>query len=156
MWSQVEPAKRQWAAAAGDLLSLTDGKNQTTKWSYDEFGRVTNKLDQAGVEVLRYKYDADDRLTNRWSKAKLDTYYAYDAVGNLTNIDHNASTDVKFQYDGLNRLTNMVDASGTNKYTYLAGGLLYTEGGLWANDIVTNIYLNRMRTNLVLQQPSLT
>src|SRR6266478_506510 len=43
--------------AAGDLLSLTDGKNQTTKWNYDEFGRATNKLDQLSAEILRYKYD---------------------------------------------------------------------------------------------------
>jgi len=64
--------------AAGDLLSLTDGKNQTTKWNYDEYGRVTNKLDQAGTEILRYKYDPDSRLTNRWSAAKTNTYYAYD------------------------------------------------------------------------------
>ncbi len=34
--------------AASDLLSLTDGKNQTTRWKYDLFGRMTNKLDQAG------------------------------------------------------------------------------------------------------------
>ncbi len=31
-----------------------------------------------------------------------------------------------FQYDWLNRLTNMVDASGTTKYAYTAGGLLWT------------------------------
>ena len=30
------------------LLSLTDGKNQTTRLVYDEYGRVTNKIDQAG------------------------------------------------------------------------------------------------------------
>jgi YD repeat-containing protein len=56
--------------AAGDLLSLTDGKNQTTKWNYDAYGRVTNKLDQAGAEILRYTYDADSRLSNRWSVAQ--------------------------------------------------------------------------------------
>jgi len=140
--------------SSGNLTNLIDGKAQSTKWAYNQYNLVTNKLDQAGVEILRYKYDADDRLTNRWSKAKLDTYYAYDSVGNLTNIDYNASTDVKFQYDGLNRLTNMVDASGTNKYTYLAGGLLYTEGGHWTNDVVTNTYLNGLRTNLSLQQPT--
>jgi len=33
---------------------------------------------------------------------------------------------VTFQYDWLNRLTNMVDASGTTKYAYTAGGLLWT------------------------------
>lgn len=34
-------------------------------WHYDQFGRVTNKLDQVGTEILRYQYDAGDRLTNR-------------------------------------------------------------------------------------------
>src|SRR5258708_31506606 len=77
--------------AAGDLLSLTDGKNQTTRWNYDEYGRVTNKLDQAEAEILRYKYDQDNRLTNRWSAAKGDTGYAYDPVGNLTNVNYPTS-----------------------------------------------------------------
>ena len=54
----------------GDLLSLTDGKNQITRWSYDQFGRVTNKTDQAGAVVLTYSYDANNRLASRWSGAK--------------------------------------------------------------------------------------
>src|SRR5207245_1373862 len=87
--------------AASDLLSLTDGKNQTTRWHYDEYGRVTNKLDQAGVEILRYRYDANNRPTNRWSKATGDTHYAYDAVGNLTSIQYPASGNTYFSYDPL-------------------------------------------------------
>src|SRR5205814_2888858 len=113
---------------------------------------VTNKLDQAAVEILRYKYDADGRLTNRWSIAKFNTYYSYDPAGNLTNVNYPISTNVTFQYDWLNRLTNMVDASGTNKYTYTVGGLLYTEDGPFASDTVTNTYVNRLRTALSLQQ----
>ena len=31
------------------MLSLTDGKNQTTSWKYDEYGRMTNKTDAAGA-----------------------------------------------------------------------------------------------------------
>jgi RHS repeat-associated protein len=139
--------------SAGDLLTLVDGKNQTNTWSYDLFGRVTNKLDQALVEILRYKYDADNRLTNRWSAAKGDTFYKYDDVGNLTNVDYAASTDLQFAYDALNRLTNMVDAAGTTKYTYAAGGQLFTEDGPFADDTVTNIYSNRLRTGLSLKQP---
>ena len=77
---------------AGDLLSLTDGKNQTTKWNYDTYGRVTNKVDQAGTVVLKYIYDPDNRLTNRWSVAKGTTTYKYDAVGNLPNVVYPAGT----------------------------------------------------------------
>jgi len=142
------------ARPAGDLLSLTDGKSQTTKWNYDEYGRVTNKLDQAGVEILRYKYDPDSRLTNRWSAAKTNTYYRYDPMGNLTNIDYAVSPDITFAYDALNRVTSMVDAVGTTAYGYAAGGQLWTEDGPWSSDTVTNYYFNRLRTNLSLAQPT--
>src|SRR5205823_3952297 len=66
--------------AVSDLRTLTDGKNQVTTWNYDLYGRVTNKLDQASVEILRYSYDANSRLTNRWSAAKGNTVYTYDSV----------------------------------------------------------------------------
>src|SRR5439155_14980639 len=89
--------------AAGDLLSLTDGKAQTTKWNYDEYGRVTNKLDQAGTEILRYTYDSENRLLSRWSVAKGTTYYTNDAVGNLTFINYPLSADVSLSYDPVNR-----------------------------------------------------
>ena len=48
----------------------------------------------------------------------------------------------------------MVDAAGTTKYAYPAGNQLLTEDGLRASDTVTNTYNNRLRTGLVLQQPT--
>jgi YD repeat-containing protein len=36
-------------SGAGDLLTLTDGNGDKTGWNYDFYGRVTNKLDHAGV-----------------------------------------------------------------------------------------------------------
>jgi RHS repeat-associated protein len=140
--------------AADELLALTDGKNQVTHWNYDEFGRVTNKVDQANAEILRYTYDPDGRLTNRWSAAKGNTKYKYDSVGNLTNIDYPVSTDVSYAYDPLNRLTNMIDAVGTNIFTYSGSGQLVTEDGPFASDTISSIYWNRMRTNLSLVQPT--
>jgi RHS repeat-associated protein len=140
--------------AASDLIALVDGKNQVTKWKYDEYGRVTNKLDQAGTEILRYTYDANSRLASRWSVAKGTTYYTNDAVGNLTKVNYPASTDVTLQYDPLNRVTNMVDAAGTTIYSYAVGGQPYTEDGPWSSDTVTNTYDNRLRTALSLAQPT--
>jgi RHS repeat-associated protein len=137
---------------SGSLTNLIDGKGQSTRWNYDHYGRVTNKLDQVGTEILRYKYDPGHRLTNRWSAAKGDTKYKYDPVGNLTNVDYAASLDVTFQYDPLNRVTNMIDAAGTTKYAYTAGGQLWTEDGPFSSDTVTNSYNNRLRTALSLQQ----
>src|SRR5437016_14330162 len=49
----------------------------------------------------------------------------------------------------------MVDAAGTTKYTYYAGGLLNTEDGPFASDTVTYTYNNaRLRSGLSLQQPT--
>jgi YD repeat-containing protein len=45
---------------------------------------VTNNVDQAGTIILKYTYDADNRLLSRWSAAMGTTYYTNDAVGNLT------------------------------------------------------------------------
>jgi RHS repeat-associated protein len=140
--------------SAGDLLTLTDGKNQATRWGYDFYGRVTNKVDAASNLILAYKYDPGNRLTNRWSIAKGNTAYNYDAVGNLTHVAYPASPAISLSYDALNRLTNMVDVVGTTVYGYDAVGQLLNEDGPWANDTVSYTYNNRLRTGLSLQAPN--
>ena len=97
---------------AGDLLTLTDPKTNVTTWHFDLYGRATNKVDAAGAVSIRYSYDADDRLTNRWLTASGNSGYKYDPAGNLTNIAYPDVT-VPFQYDALKRRINMVDAVGT-------------------------------------------
>jgi YD repeat-containing protein len=135
---------------AGDLLTLTDGKNDNTSWQYDQFGRVTNKMDNLGTNLFVYQYDPDNRLTNRWSAAKGSTAYSYDAVGNLTQVTYPVSPSITLQYDALNRLTNMVDAVGTTVYGYDAVGQLLSENGPWSNDTLSYTYANRLRTGLSL------
>ncbi len=136
-------------------MTLRDGKNQVTTWNYDQYGRVTNKIDQASASILRYQYDASGRLTNRWSAAKGNTAYSYDAVGNLTLVNHPSSYDITTQYDALNRVTNRVDATGTTKYTYHANGQFLSEDGPWEYDTVTYGYnSDRLRSSLSLQQPT--
>lgn len=98
---------------AGDLLKLRDGKGQETFWGYDQHGRMTSKTNASGTEIFRYQYDANGRLTNRWSLAKGNTGYSYDAAGNLTGINYPSSPDVTMQYDANNRLISMTDAAGT-------------------------------------------
>jgi len=137
---------------AGDLLTLTDGKSQTTTWKYDLLGRVTNKLDAASTVIFRYGYDANGRLTNRWTPAKGTTVYSYDAVGNLTFVNYPSSPDLTFQYDALHRLTNMLDGVGTTVYSYANFGAVLAEDGPWEKDTVSFTYTNRLRAGLSLAQ----
>ena len=77
------------------MLTLTDGKSQTTTWTYDIYGRMSNKVDAASNEILRYGYDANGRLTSRLTPAKGTTYFTNDAVGNVTYINYPNSPDKK-------------------------------------------------------------
>jgi RHS repeat-associated protein len=141
-------------SSSGDLLSLTDGKNQVTQWQYDEYCRQTNKLDATTNSIFQYKYDANGRLTNRWTPAKGNTAYRYDAGGNLTNVTHPTSPSLQFSHDALDRLTNMVDAVGTTRYTYTTTGRLESEDGPWADDSVTYAYhADGLRQSLSLARP---
>lgn len=139
---------------ADELLTLADGKNQTTTWGYDTFGRVTNKLDASGTNLFAYQYDQLNRLTNRWSIAKSNTVYRYDPVGNLTNIAYIHSTNIILRYDGLNHLTNMVDGVGSTAFSWTDGDQLAAETGPWANDAVNYTYSARLRQTLNLAQPN--
>jgi len=138
---------------AGDLLALTDGRSQTTTWRYDLFGEMTNKTDAASNIVLTNFYDADWRLTQRWSAVKGSTSYSYDNMANLTGVSYNVSHSITLAYDALNRLTSMIDGVGTNTYSYDDAGQLLSDGGLWINDTVNYSYTNRLRSGLSLLQP---
>jgi YD repeat-containing protein len=140
--------------AAGDLTNLTDAKGDTTSWGYDLYGRVTNKVDATSTSILQYQYDADNRLTNRWSLAKSNTVYAYDNMGNLTSVTYPASPSLSFSYDAMNRMISMSDGIGTTAFTYTPVGQLASESGPWASDTVTYTYTDRLRTALDLQQPN--
>ena len=139
----------------GNLRTLTDGKNQVTTWHYDEYGRATNKVDATGTEILRYAYDPDNRLTNRWSAAKTNTTYSFDRVGNLLTIVYPQSGTISYSYDLLNRLTNMVDGVGTNLYSYTSAGLLSSEDGPWNDDTLSYTYNSqRLRSGLSVLAPN--
>jgi YD repeat-containing protein len=103
--------------------------------------------------IFTYAYDANGRLTNRWTPAKGNTRYIYDASGNLTNVDYATSADISMQYDANNRLTSMIDGVGTTSYSYTDFGALLSEDGPWADDTVSYSYTsNRLRSQLTLLQ----
>ena len=111
-------------------------------------------MDATGTNILTYAYDANSRLTNRWSIQKGNITNGYDAVGNLTSVTYPSNHALAFTYDAMNRLIQMSDDIGTTMFTYTPTGQLKSETGPWASDTVWYAYTNRMRTGLDLQQPN--
>src|SRR6266516_4387408 len=75
--------------------------------------------------------------------------------GSVLGIGDSKHPVLSLQHEALDRTTKIVDAAGTTKYSYYAGGLLKTEDGPWANDTMSYSYNNaRLRSGLVLQQPT--
>jgi RHS repeat-associated protein len=139
---------------AGDLTVLTDPRNNTTTWHFDQFGRITNKVDAASNVLFTYQYDPDNRLTNRTSAAKGSTTFKFDALGNVTNIVYPVNPSVSMAYDAMNRLTNMIDGIGAASYSFDPGGRLLSEGGLWTDGAVSYTYNNRLRSSLKVSAPN--
>ncbi|HEV2207455.1 MAG TPA: RHS repeat-associated core domain-containing protein [Verrucomicrobiae bacterium] len=139
---------------ADELLSLTDGKSQTTTWAYDAYGRVTNKVDAAAITDFVYSYDANDRLLTRASAAKGTTTYQYDPLGNLTNVLYPVSGTNSYVYDGLNRLVSMHDGIGTSTFTWTLASQLASQSGPFPDDAISYGYTDRRRSGLNLIQPN--
>ncbi len=68
------------------------------------------------MTILKYQYDANNRLTNCSSFAKGNTVYSYDAVGNLTNVTYPSNYTMSFVYDAMNRMISMSDRIGTTTF----------------------------------------
>jgi YD repeat-containing protein len=115
---------------------------------------MTNKMDATTTTIVKYQYDADDRLTNHWSIAMSNTVYTYDNVANLTSVTYVSSHSLSFSYDNINELTRMSDGVGTTTFAYTPGGQLASENGPWASDQIAYTYTDRLRTALNLQQPN--
>jgi RHS repeat-associated protein len=141
--------------AAGDLLTLTDGKGQQTIWVYDKYGRVCCKTNADSTQAWTNTYNANGWVTAHCIPTNRVINYAYDAVGNLTNIDYPNSPDVRLTYDAANRLTGMSDAVGTHAFTWMPWGALASEDGPWADDTVAYGYDDALlRETLNLLQPN--
>jgi RHS repeat-associated protein len=136
-----------------NITNLVDGLQHTTKWQYNLYGWLTNKMDGLNRNAFQFAYSADGWITNRWTPEKGNTGYGYDNVGNLKSITYPQSS-ISYSYDADNRLTNMVDAVGTSAFSYTAIGQLANENGPWANDTVSYLYSQMLRTNLTLTQAS--
>ncbi|SDZ71236.1 RHS repeat-associated core domain-containing protein [Variovorax sp. YR266] len=97
--------------ANGELITATNGLNQSTQYGLDGLRRVKAVTDAASATAT-LKYNALDAVTEAKDFKDVVTTYARDAQGNATT---EASTDTgaaNTQYDALGLPTHIIDALG--------------------------------------------
>lgn len=110
--------------AAGNVLTLVDENGNTTTFTYNSLGRLTQKLDALGNKLL-YTYDAsgniltlqEEELVPGGSTAEtFETTFEYDTLHRLTKVIDPASYAVTFDYDPRGNVLTTTDANGNKVF----------------------------------------
>jgi RHS repeat-associated protein len=132
----------------GNLISTTNPRGFTTKFTYDAAHRnvqiidAYNKVSQLAYDKVNnllqlkdrngnthnYQYDALNRLIVAKNPENHSDKFSYDKVGNVIQAINKRGKVFKYQYDGLNRLEVQTDPySKTKIKTYDAVGNMLSE-----------------------------
>jgi RHS repeat-associated protein len=101
----------------GNLLQQIDALNRTNKFEYDALGRRTKEI-VPGSQTQTFGYDAIGNLTRLTNFNGSVISNQFNALNRLTNRSSVNGYKITFAYSATGQRTNMVDASGTNTYTY--------------------------------------
>jgi YD repeat-containing protein len=117
--------------ASGNLASETDPLGNKTTYGYDALGRMTSRVTARGKVQgadpnqykITYTHDTADRVLTETDPLGNVTTYNYDADGNRTSVTDARSKTTTHAYDPLNRLTSeTAPDGGVTSYTYDAVG----------------------------------
>ena len=141
----------------GRLKTATDGKGDTTTYTYDNADRITNVAYSDSTPSVSYVYDANGHPTQR-TDASGTTTYTYDDLGHLLTVHNSADGNtVTSTYDLAGALASSTDGLGTVTYTYDAAHQLtqmaYPQSGTTQYAVFAN-NSDGKRTDVWLQSNS--
>ena len=110
----------------GNLLQQIDALNHTNTFTYDALGRRTKET-LPGTQAQTFGYDTVGNLIRQTNFNSIIITNQYDALNRLTNKSSANGYKITFAYSPTGQRTNMVDASGTNSYTYDSRDRLLTK-----------------------------
>jgi len=92
------------------LASVTDRSGNTVQYLYDDYCRLIEVIDPAGLSTtLAYSGDRVASMTDPFGRT---TRFGYDTRGNLTRITDPDGTQRSFRYDDLHHLTGETTKRG--------------------------------------------
>ena len=123
----------------GQLVKLTDGKNNVTQWAYDDMNRLARKTYHDGT-YESYAYDVINNKVTFTDTKGVVTTTSYDDVGNLTQSATQNAPAVNLTYDNLDRVQTMQDGIGTTTMGYDVLSRVTSVDGPFANDTLSYHY----------------
>jgi len=104
--------------ANGNRLTIADGNEHVTTFTYDELNRLVSEIDPLS-HTWTYEYDDLGNRVSMTDANSVTTVYTYDAASRLTGINYpGSSADVSFTYDAGGHRTGMTDSVGITTWVY--------------------------------------
>jgi RHS repeat-associated protein len=111
----------------GDLISMTDPLDRTTRRFVDSLGRV-RAVTTPGGHQTRYAYNDADEVTKVTSPSWTETDIAYDADGNVTAVTDPLEHKTTRSYDAMDRVVAEIDPlENETTWTYDKAGDVVAE-----------------------------
>ncbi|WP_152683414.1 RHS repeat-associated core domain-containing protein [Kocuria sp. SM24M-10] len=106
----------------GRVSSATDGRGNTTTYTYDNADRTTKIDFSDATPDVTYTYDGDGRQTKRVDRTGTTTY-GYDQLSRLITRQNTAGGgQIAYGYDKASNLISTTDTRGTTRYEFDASG----------------------------------
>ena len=99
------------------LTSITDAKNQTTSYQYDQNGRLIKETDPLGNSTS-YTYDAKGNMISRTKPDGRIITYTYDELNRLVGKNYSNGTSDVYQYDASGNITAATNSNVAYYYSY--------------------------------------
>lgn len=118
--STMTDGKGQTSSFTYDLLDrltrITFGDGSQVSYAYDGNGNIVSETDAAGTTT--FTYDALNRMTRKTLPGGSSITYAFDEIGNVTSLTDSGGT-VNYGYDGVYNLTSLTEPGGhQTTFTY--------------------------------------
>jgi RHS repeat-associated protein len=132
LWKHTEPVEGTTTKSAyvdytpgGMLWHVTDAKNQTTTFEYDEADLKTKMTYPNSTDYQAWTYDDMYNLVSRRAVNNINQTFKYDIRNRQTRMDWSSGVDyADFDYDDAGRLTLARNGSSTVNRQYDAAGHL--------------------------------
>jgi len=100
----------------GNMLTATDGNGNTTKYKYDNIGRVT-KMTAADGAYYKYNYDDANNILTETDANKNSLKYYYNGLGNLIKVVEPGANVVlgEYTYDENENQIAKIDGNGNKQ-----------------------------------------